>query len=110
VSSTRIFIAGLLLLIFALASASCQKEFSDKGGAGTVLQGSLPAQFILECEPDFCFDFLIHANYNPGLLLTIDNTVRVMVNVVSTGAHSLKTATINGITREAPLRGTFQKL
>ena len=93
----RIFISATLLLITTLASTSCQKEYSQEGGAGTVLQGSQPAQFILEGEPDSCFDFLVHGNYNPGLPLTIDNTVQVMANVVSPGSYSIKTATANGI-------------
>lgn len=93
----RIFISAMLLFLFALASTSCQKEYSQEGGAGTVLQGLQPAKFILEGEPDSCFDFLVHGNYSPRLPLTIDNTVQVMANVLSTGSYSIKTATINGI-------------
>jgi hypothetical protein len=76
--------------------------FTPSVGSGciffvTVQQGLQPANFELEGEPGSCFDFSVNGNYNTGSPLTIDNTVQVMVNVLSVGSYSIKTAVTNGI-------------
>jgi hypothetical protein len=76
-------------------TTSCQKEYSYEGGL--VAGGPQPENFILEGAPDSCFDFFLNGNYNPGVALTIDNTVRVMLNVIAVGPYAIKTETVDGI-------------
>src|SRR6185312_617607 len=92
----KIFIAALCFLSLTLIYTSCQKEYSYEGGPG-VDSTNETSSYILEGEPGSCFDFSVNGNYNPGVPLTIDNSVQVMVNVLSVGPYSIKTATINGI-------------
>lgn len=80
------------LVFFA---TSCQKEYSYEGGP--VAGDPLPVNFTLEGSPESCVDFILNGNYNRGVALTIDNSVRVMVNVTATGTFSIATKTIDGI-------------
>lgn len=76
-------------------TTSCQKEYSYEGGPAA--GGPQPENFVLEGAPNSCFDFTLNGKYNAGDALTIDNNVRVMVNVTAIGSYSIKTETINGI-------------
>lgn len=77
-------------------------SFTPPVGSGciffiTVKPGLQTAKFELEGQPGSCYNFSVNGNYNTDSALTIDNTVQIMVNVLSVGAYSIKTDVINGI-------------
>lgn len=77
-------------------------SFTPPVGSGciffiTVKQGLQTAKFELKGQPGSCYNFSVNGNYNTDSALTIDNTVQVMVNVLSVGLYSIKTDVINGI-------------
>lgn len=78
-----------------LLTTSCQKEYSYEGGP--IASSTLPVNFMLEGAPESCVDFILNGNYTRGVALTIDNTVTVLVNVITIGPYSIKTETIDGI-------------
>lgn len=101
------FIACLLLIAFSVIYLSCKKEYSYEGGpvsgngngAGTGSGGQVPqvASFTLEGSPNTCTDFKINGTYTSGVPLAADNTVEVMVDVLSIGSYYINTGTADGI-------------
>jgi len=56
-----------------------------------------PAVYTLGGAPGSCTGFLLAGTYNTGVALTAANTVTINVNVVSLGAYTISTTTVNGL-------------
>lgn len=65
----------------------------------TVLpEGTGKAAFTLEGTGGNCINVDINGNYNPGIPLSIYNTVVIKVNVTTIGTYSITTTAVNGMT------------
>ena len=59
--------------------------------------GEQIASFTLEGDPGSCSNFVSNGTYASGTALSSNNTAEVYVNVISVGAYSINTDTLDGI-------------
>jgi len=71
----------------------------------TIVVNANPAVYSLGGSPGSCTGFVISGTFTAGVALTTANTVTVSVNVISIGAYTISTDTVNGVSFTAS--GTF---
>ena len=83
--------------------------FTVKYGASTctfsITVNTSPAVYTLGGSPGACTGFILAGTYTAGVALSATNTVKVDVNVISGGAYTINTPTLNGVIFTAT--GTF---